>query len=99
MYTAAMSRRYARLPNIGREISLYKTLGYRCWSEPWDTEFVDWKSGRSFIRMRIGIVGATGQVGGVMRRILAERRFPLTSSGSSPPPVPRAAPSPGGTAR
>ncbi|GID98296.1 aspartate-semialdehyde dehydrogenase [Amorphoplanes digitatis] len=27
--------------------------------------------------MRIGIVGATGQVGGVMRRILAERRFPL----------------------
>ncbi|MFD1366893.1 aspartate-semialdehyde dehydrogenase [Actinoplanes sichuanensis] len=28
--------------------------------------------------MRIGIVGATGQVGGVMRRILAERRFPVT---------------------
>src|SRR3954463_11111861 len=27
--------------------------------------------------MRIGIVGATGQVGGVMRRILAERAFPL----------------------
>ncbi|MCW2900957.1 MAG: aspartate-semialdehyde dehydrogenase [Streptosporangiaceae bacterium] len=27
--------------------------------------------------MRIGIVGATGQVGGVMRGILAERRFPL----------------------
>ncbi|MGA8113849.1 MAG: aspartate-semialdehyde dehydrogenase [Actinocatenispora sp.] len=27
--------------------------------------------------MRIGIVGATGQVGGVMRRILAERQFPL----------------------
>src|SRR5262245_53571660 len=27
--------------------------------------------------MRIGIVGATGQVGGVMRQILAERRFPL----------------------
>ncbi|HET6530662.1 MAG TPA: aspartate-semialdehyde dehydrogenase [Actinoplanes sp.] len=26
--------------------------------------------------MQIGIVGATGQVGGVMRRILAERRFP-----------------------
>jgi aspartate-semialdehyde dehydrogenase len=26
--------------------------------------------------MRIGIVGATGQVGGVMRRILAERDFP-----------------------
>jgi aspartate-semialdehyde dehydrogenase len=26
--------------------------------------------------MRIGIVGATGQVGGVMRRILAEREFP-----------------------
>jgi aspartate-semialdehyde dehydrogenase len=28
--------------------------------------------------MRIGIVGATGQVGGVMRRILAERQFPVS---------------------
>jgi len=28
--------------------------------------------------MRVGIVGATGQVGGVMRRVLAERQFPLT---------------------
>ncbi|MER6082378.1 aspartate-semialdehyde dehydrogenase [Streptomyces sp. NPDC001833] len=28
--------------------------------------------------MRVGIVGATGQVGTVMRRILAERNFPLT---------------------
>jgi aspartate-semialdehyde dehydrogenase len=28
--------------------------------------------------MRVGIVGATGQVGGVMRGILAERKFPLT---------------------
>ncbi|MFF4159482.1 aspartate-semialdehyde dehydrogenase [Streptomyces sp. NPDC001678] len=27
--------------------------------------------------MRIGIVGATGQVGGVMRKILAERKFPV----------------------
>jgi aspartate-semialdehyde dehydrogenase len=27
--------------------------------------------------LRVGIVGATGQVGGVMRRILAERSFPL----------------------
>jgi aspartate-semialdehyde dehydrogenase len=27
--------------------------------------------------VRVGIVGATGQVGGVMRRVLAERRFPL----------------------
>src|SRR5581483_5901935 len=27
--------------------------------------------------MRVGIVGATGQVGGVMRRVLAERAFPL----------------------
>ena len=26
--------------------------------------------------MRIGIVGATGQVGGVMRQVLAERKFP-----------------------
>jgi aspartate-semialdehyde dehydrogenase len=28
--------------------------------------------------IRIGIVGATGQVGGVMRRILVERRFPIS---------------------
>ena len=34
------------------------------------------RSGRTLERMRIGIVGATGQVGGVMRRTLAERQFP-----------------------
>jgi aspartate-semialdehyde dehydrogenase len=34
-------------------------------------------SGRTFVGMRIGIVGATGQVGGVLRRILAERQFPV----------------------
>ncbi|MBT8224118.1 MAG: aspartate-semialdehyde dehydrogenase [Dactylosporangium sp.] len=28
--------------------------------------------------MRIGIVGATGQVGGVMRNVLAQRKFPVT---------------------
>jgi aspartate-semialdehyde dehydrogenase len=28
--------------------------------------------------MKIGIVGATGQVGGVMRRVLAERKFPVS---------------------
>ncbi len=28
--------------------------------------------------MRVGIVGATGQVGAVMRRLLAERNFPVT---------------------
>jgi len=28
--------------------------------------------------LRVGIVGATGQVGGVMRQILAERNFPLS---------------------
>ena len=28
--------------------------------------------------MRLGIVGATGQVGGVMRSVLAERQFPVT---------------------
>ncbi|MEO6123313.1 MAG: aspartate-semialdehyde dehydrogenase [Ilumatobacteraceae bacterium] len=28
--------------------------------------------------MRVGIVGATGQVGGVMRALLAERNFPIT---------------------
>jgi aspartate-semialdehyde dehydrogenase len=27
--------------------------------------------------MRVGVVGATGQVGGVMRSVLAERRFPI----------------------
>lgn len=27
--------------------------------------------------MRVGVVGATGQVGGVMRSLLAERRFPI----------------------
>jgi aspartate-semialdehyde dehydrogenase len=30
-------------------------------------------------RLRVGVVGATGQVGGVMRRMLAERDFPLES--------------------
>ncbi|HEX8580858.1 MAG TPA: aspartate-semialdehyde dehydrogenase, partial [Acidimicrobiales bacterium] len=29
--------------------------------------------------MHVAIVGATGQVGGVMRSVLAERRFPVTS--------------------
>jgi aspartate-semialdehyde dehydrogenase len=29
--------------------------------------------------LRVGVVGATGQVGGVMRRLLAERDFPLSS--------------------
>ena len=28
--------------------------------------------------LRVGIVGATGQVGGVVREILAERNFPLS---------------------
>ena len=28
--------------------------------------------------MRVGIVGATGQVGTVMRAILSERKFPVT---------------------
>ena len=27
--------------------------------------------------LRVGIVGATGQVGGVMRRLLVERDFPV----------------------
>src|SRR5947207_3848500 len=27
--------------------------------------------------MRVGVFGATGQVGGVMRRLLAERKFPV----------------------
>jgi aspartate-semialdehyde dehydrogenase len=29
--------------------------------------------------LRVGVVGATGQVGGVMRRLLAERNFPVAS--------------------
>ena len=29
--------------------------------------------------MHVGIVGATGQVGGVMRNLLAERDFPVDS--------------------
>jgi aspartate-semialdehyde dehydrogenase len=29
--------------------------------------------------LRVGVVGATGQVGGVMRRVLAERGFPVSS--------------------
>jgi len=33
--------------------------------------------GRGAAGLRIGVVGATGQVGGVMRRILAERDFPV----------------------
>ncbi|HEU4545971.1 MAG TPA: aspartate-semialdehyde dehydrogenase, partial [Microlunatus sp.] len=28
--------------------------------------------------MRVGVFGATGQVGGVMRTLLAERSFPVT---------------------
>ena len=34
--------------------------------------------------VNIGVVGATGQVGQVMRKLLEERDFPATSSGSSP---------------
>ncbi|HWB66189.1 MAG TPA: aspartate-semialdehyde dehydrogenase [Mycobacteriales bacterium] len=29
--------------------------------------------------LRVGVVGATGQVGGVMRRLLAERKFPVAT--------------------
>ncbi len=28
--------------------------------------------------LRVGVVGATGQVGGVMRKLLAERQFPVS---------------------
>ena len=28
--------------------------------------------------LRVGVVGATGQVGGVMRRLLADRAFPMS---------------------
>ena len=36
-----------------------------------------WGAVVSLIAMRVGVVGATGQVGGVMRRLLAERGFPI----------------------
>src|ERR687889_1119998 len=36
-------------------------------------------TGRTNRGMRVGVVGATGQVGTVMRRLLAERSFPLES--------------------
>ena len=49
--------------------------------------------------LRVGIVGATGQVGTVMREILAERNFRFASCGSSPRRAPRAARCRGGTAR
>src|ERR1700754_4371666 len=42
------------------------------------SDFFAGTSGRTFVGMRIGIVGATGQVGGVMRKVLAEREFPVT---------------------
>ena len=29
--------------------------------------------------LRVGVVGATGQVGGVMRRLLADRNFPVAT--------------------
>ena len=29
------------------------------------------------VGLKVGVVGATGQVGGVMRKILAERNFPI----------------------
>src|SRR3954465_3426467 len=35
-------------------------------------------SGVSLVAMKIGVVGATGQVGSVMRRLLAERNFPVS---------------------
>ena len=41
-------------------------------------------------------MGATGQVGGVMRQVLAEREFPAESCGSSPRPARRDGPCPGG---
>jgi aspartate-semialdehyde dehydrogenase len=47
------------------------------WFTGWDTDFAGGAAARTFDRMRIGIVGATGQVGGVVRRILAEREFPV----------------------
>jgi aspartate-semialdehyde dehydrogenase len=44
----------------------------------WETRSVAGVDLGSLAVMRIGIVGATGQVGSVMRRILAERAFPVT---------------------
>ena len=35
-------------------------------------------AGRSTSGLTVGVVGATGQVGAVMRQLLAERDFPLS---------------------
>ena len=35
------------------------------------------RQGLRLVGMRVGVFGATGQVGGVMRRVLDERRFPI----------------------
>ena len=36
-------------------------------------------SGLEGAGLNVGVVGATGQVGGVMRKILQERNFPIAS--------------------
>ena len=42
--------------------------------------------------MRVGVVGATGQVGGVMRKLLAQRDFPIEEIRFAGPPAPMIAP-------
>jgi aspartate-semialdehyde dehydrogenase len=44
----------------------------------WANDWVCGERPRSLDGMKIGIVGATGQVGGVMRQVLAERSFPAS---------------------
>src|SRR5690606_29176979 len=67
-------------------------------AEPGDSPLGAVGRRRSLVRMRVGIVGATGQVGGVMRGILAERKFPLDELRlfASARSAGRALPGPGG---
>src|SRR5688500_12849968 len=54
------------------------TTSGSCWhpaQQPWAPA----PGPRSLSPLRVGVFGATGQVGGVMRRLLAEREFPVSS--------------------
>src|SRR5690606_33109748 len=57
--------------SVLRQLGLWKASRL---VERWSPPAADPYAGR----MRIGIVGATGQVGEVMRRILAERNLPVS---------------------
>src|SRR5690606_23011708 len=56
-----------------------RCTGPSSWTSPAPPEPHSRPAGRSipWAAMRIGVVGATGQVGGVMRTLLDERGFPV----------------------